>query len=117
MRNLAHGEIMRILKREYREVAASDKATPWEALLFTLLSARTRDTQTEIAFRKLMRKYPSVKSLAEAEVKDVEHVLQTIGMYRNKARFVVDLANRQLPHALHPVHYCRHVNPVTLPIK
>lgn len=94
MGNQAYGDIMRILKREYREVAASEKATPWESLLFTLLSARTRDVQTEIAFRKLMHRYPSVKSLAEARVKDVGRVLQTIGLYRNKARFVVDLAKR-----------------------
>lgn len=94
MRNPAYGDIMRVLKREYKEIAASDKANPWESLLFTLLSARTRDVQTEIAFRKLLRRYPSVKSLAEARVEDVERILQTIGMYRNKARSVIGLAQR-----------------------
>lgn len=85
---------MRILKRRYTDKAASDKATPWKSLVFTLLSARTRDDQTEIAFRRLLGRYPTVSALAGAKQADVERILRTIGMYRNKARFVVALAKR-----------------------
>ncbi len=83
---------MRELKRRYREPAASSKDTPWEVLLFTALSARTRDDQTEPAFRRLMARYPTITALAKAKAGDVAAVLKTIGLYRTKAKNVVALA-------------------------
>jgi len=94
MKKPDHASVMRVLKRRYREKAASDKATPWESLVFTLLSARTRDDQTEIAFRRLLDRYPTIDALSAAKQRDVEAVLRTIGMYRNKAKFVIALAKR-----------------------
>lgn len=85
-------DVIRVLKKRYKEPAASSKDTPWEVLLFTALSARTRDDQTEPAFRRLMARYPTVPALAKAKVADVEGVLMTIGLYRSKAKNVVALA-------------------------
>lgn len=85
-------EIMRVLRRRYPGKAASAKGTPWESLLFTALSARTRDDQTEIAFRRLMAAYPSIKALAAAAPEDVEQHLRTIGLYRTKSRQAVAMA-------------------------
>lgn len=85
---------MRELIRRYREPAASSKETPWSVLLFTLLSARTRDEQTEAVFRELLFQYPGPSELSRARVKDVEHILKHIGLYKTKARNVVALAKR-----------------------
>jgi endonuclease-3 len=83
---------IRELKRRYREPAASSKDTPWEVILFTALSARTRDDQTEPAFRRLLARYPTIPALAKAKVGDVGSILKTIGLYRTKAKNVVALA-------------------------
>jgi endonuclease-3 len=83
---------MRELKRRYKEPAASSKDTPWEVLLFTALSARTRDDQTEPAFLRLMARYPTIPALAKAKAGDVADILKTIGLYRTKAKNVVALA-------------------------
>jgi len=92
MRTRHFDQVMAALERRYAEPAASSKETPWEVLLFTALTARSRDEQVEPVFRRLMAKYPGPKSLAKARVKDVESVLRTVGLYRSKARNAVALA-------------------------
>lgn len=98
---------MRELKRRYTAPAASSKASPWECLVFTLLSARTRDEQTEVVFQELLRRWPTLSDLVQARVADVEKVLNRIGLYKNKARNVVASAKiigeqygGQVPHTL-----------------
>lgn len=86
------GTVFRILKRLYKEPSASDKNTPWKVLLFTLLSARTRDEQAEIAFRRLIKEFPNPKDIAVAGRKDIERLINTIGFYRNKAAHIKGLA-------------------------
>ena len=85
-------EIMRTLTRRYREPAEAAKDTPWKVLLFTALSARTRDTQTEPAFRRVITAYPTPAALSRARETDVAHLLNTIGLFRSKARNIVALA-------------------------
>ncbi|HTK04183.1 MAG TPA: endonuclease III [Candidatus Eisenbacteria bacterium] len=87
-----HDKVMAVLERRYAEPAASSKETPWEVLLFTALTARSRDEQVEPVFRRLMARYPGPAQLAKAKVKDVEAVLRTVGLYRSKARNAVALA-------------------------
>jgi endonuclease-3 len=86
-------EVMQTLVKVFPEPAASEKATPWECLLFTALTARSRDDQVEPVFRQLMRTYPTVPDLAKANVADVEKMISTIGLYRSKARAAVGMAN------------------------
>ena len=87
-----YSRIMSLLRGKYREPAASSRTTPWEVLLFTALSARTRDVQTEPAFLRVMAAYPTPETLGRAKDSDVAHLLRTIGLYRSKARNVVALA-------------------------
>lgn len=87
-----YDQVMRVLKRRYAEPAASEKATPWETVLFTALTARSRDDQVEPVFRRLMAKYPTPAALAKAPVADVANAIRTIGLYRSKARNAVAMA-------------------------
>jgi endonuclease III len=84
--------VFRSLKRQYPEKAASDKETPWESLLFTMLSARSKDERTEEVFQNVMRRYPGPQELALAKPSEVMPLIKTIGLYRNKARLAVELA-------------------------
>jgi endonuclease III len=84
--------VLAALKQRYRTPAASLKKNPFGVLLFTALSARTRDQQTEIAFQKLIKIYPTATALAKATPKQVEPYLKTIGMYRTKAKNMVGMA-------------------------
>ncbi len=84
--------VMRALKARYRAKAYSHKETPWRSLVFTVLSARSRDEQTEIAYRTLLTAYRSPQVLAEAAPREIEPYIKRIGLYRNKARNLVRLA-------------------------
>lgn len=88
----AFDQVMAALKRRYRATAASKKATPWETVLFTALTARSKDDQVEPVFARLMRRYPTPAALARARVADVGVLLKTIGLWRSKARNAVALA-------------------------
>lgn len=83
---------MRTLKNKYRAKAYSEKETPWRSLVFTLLSARTRDEQTEIVYQKLLEKYPTPLALAKVSPKDIEPHIKNIGLYRNKSKSLSALA-------------------------
>jgi endonuclease-3 len=92
MRTAHFDEVMRALKRRYVARAESAKDTPWESVLFTMLTARSRDEQVEPAFRALMRAYPTPAALSRATVGDVAEIIKTIGLYRGKAKNAVALA-------------------------
>lgn len=86
---------MQILRRRYRgQQAQSQKENPFRSLVFTMLSARTRDDQTEKVYQKLLEQYPTPQLLAKADVKDVRLLLKTIGLFEGKARNVVALSKR-----------------------
>lgn len=77
--------IMRSLVRIHRDRAESMRATPWECVVFTALTARSRDSQVEGPYQELMRRWPTPESLARAKVGDVARTIRTIGLYKSKA--------------------------------
>ncbi len=89
--------IMRDLRRRYlprgdlREgntaLAKITAATedPFQVLIGTILSQRTRDEMTEKATAQLFAKYPDAEALAAAETADVERRIRPVGFYHQKA--------------------------------
>ena len=84
--------VLGILKRRHPGPAASERATPWECLLFTMLTARSRDAQVEGPFQALMAAYPGPATLAGADVRAVERIISGIGLHAGKARNAVAMA-------------------------
>lgn len=62
---------------------------PWQTLIATILSARSRDETTEVVARKLFKKYPDCKSLAIANVRTIERLVKKSGFYKTKARRII----------------------------
>ncbi len=90
--------IMRDLRRRYlpkgdlREgntaLAKITAATedPFQVLVGTILSQRTRDEMTEKATDQLFAAYPDPQALAAADPADVERRIRPVGFYHQKAR-------------------------------
>ena len=57
---------------------------PFEVLVGTILSQRTRDEMTEKATAQLFAKYPGPRALAEAPADDVERLIRPVGFYHQK---------------------------------
>jgi endonuclease-3 len=73
------------LKKRFPEEVFSGTRDPFEVLIFTIISQRTRDEQTEVASEKLLSVYPTARDLANAPVKKIERLIKIAGFYRNKA--------------------------------
>ncbi|MFO0678887.1 MAG: endonuclease III [Polyangiaceae bacterium] len=66
----------------------------FELLVATVLSAQTTDVAVNKATPGLFARFPTAESLAAADPKDVEPLISTIGMFRQKSKNVVGLAKR-----------------------
>ncbi|MCS7118637.1 MAG: endonuclease III [Archaeoglobaceae archaeon] len=65
---------------------------PYQLLIATVLSARTRDEQTAKAVEKLFSKARTVEDLANLSLEDIEELIKNVGFYRVKARRIKKIA-------------------------
>ncbi|SFE07759.1 DNA-(apurinic or apyrimidinic site) lyase /endonuclease III [Peptostreptococcaceae bacterium pGA-8] len=85
--------ILDILDEEYPEAeCALDYQNVFQLLIAVVLSAQTTDVSVNKVTPKLFETYPCPEDLAEAESKAVEAILKTIGMYRTKAKNIINLS-------------------------
>lgn len=64
----------------------------FELLVAVVLSAQTTDIQVNKTTPDLFNKYPTPHDMANASYEDVEKYIKSIGLFRNKARFLVELS-------------------------
>ena len=64
---------------------ARKKQDPFKILISTILSARTRDTNTEEATKALFAKYNTPDLIANAEIEELEKLIYKAGFYKVKA--------------------------------
>lgn len=88
------GFVLGALKKQFPNPGAMEIGGAYQALVGVLLSARTRDEQVIKLLPGLFEAYPSVHELAVADVKDIESKINTIGMFRQKAKNLQKMAER-----------------------
>ncbi len=59
---------------------------PFQVLIGTILSQRTRDEQTDVATARLFARFPDASSIASATPRALEALIRPVGFYRTKAR-------------------------------
>lgn len=64
----------------------------FELLIAVILSAQTTDERVNIVTPNLFARYANVDDLANADVKDVEKIISSLGLYRSKAANLVAMA-------------------------
>jgi endonuclease-3 len=87
-------DILRTLRREIRKwkvpavgvIADSAVDRPFETLISTILSLRTKDAVTEQAARRLLSRAPTPQAITELPVTTIEKLIYPAGFYRTKAR-------------------------------
>jgi len=91
-----HGKLLRL---------AAEWRAPWQSLISTILSARTRDDKTIEVSNVLYRKYKNLRELSHANLKDVEGIIRGVNYYRTKAKHIIVCAkmivsqyNSKIPH-------------------
>lgn len=68
------------------------KLEPYQMLIATVLSSRTRDEQTSKAVERLFSVAKSLEELAEMKIEDIENLIRGVGFYRVKARRIKEIA-------------------------
>lgn len=75
---------------EYR--CSLDYNTPWELLVATMLSAQCTDERVNKVTKELFVKYPDAKSFADADLKELENDIHSVGFYHSKAVNIIETA-------------------------
>ena len=70
------------------KISEGQQNDPFQILIATLLSARTKDETTLAASTRLFKKAPTAPAVAALTVKQIEKLIYPVGFYRNKAGFV-----------------------------
>lgn len=65
----------------------------YELLIAVVLSAQATDKSVNLVTKNLFSSYPTLLSLANAKVEDIEKIIHSVGLSRTKSKNVVLLAN------------------------
>ena len=81
-----------LLKQAYPQADCSlQYEVPHELLIATRLAAQCTDVRVNIVCKDLFAKYRSISDFARAELADVEEMVKTCGLYKTKAKDIINL--------------------------
>ncbi|RUT03176.1 endonuclease III [Dulcicalothrix desertica PCC 7102] len=103
----AHEVLVR-LNRLYPDATCSlNYSTPVQLLVATILSAQCTDERVNKVTPALFARFPDAKSMAEADIAEIEELVRTTGFFRNKSkniqgacRMIVQDFNSQVPNRM-----------------
>ncbi len=86
--------ILKIMRKAVDRPPVVSSSKPFQVLIATVLSQRTKDANTGKAAKQLFAKYGGAKKLANAPLPEIERLVRPAGFYRIKAKRVIEIANR-----------------------
>ncbi|MBQ5332988.1 MAG: endonuclease III [Oscillospiraceae bacterium] len=88
-------QVVKGLEIIYPEAKCSLNYThPYELMIAGRLSAQCTDARVNIVTKELFRKYPTLKSFADAEIDEVAEIIRPCGLYKTKAKSIVEMAHQ-----------------------
>ncbi len=97
----------RLLKRFPDPEPELDWENAWELLVSTVLAAQCTDVRVNKVTPNLFSKWPGPDEMSKADVLDIEEVIRSTGLFRNKAKnlkaaaeLVMDEFNGELPRTM-----------------
>jgi endonuclease-3 len=87
-------KILKILAATYgtRPWNWHSRQTPFQVLIGTVLSQRTRDEKTDQAARALFSRYPSAETLASAPVAEIANLIRPANYHNTKASRIKEIS-------------------------
>jgi len=96
---------MRLLKQEMRRwrepvvgIVAKASCDPFQILIATILSLRTRDQTTAEASERLFRLATTPRAMSRLSARQIERAIYPVGFYRTKARQIREICRDLLDH-------------------
>jgi endonuclease-3 len=93
-------KVLHALDKEYgtEYICYLNHETPWQLLIAVILSAQCTDARVNLVTVDLFQKYKSPQDFAEAELKELEKDIHSLGFYHMKAKNIIsccqDLMNK-----------------------
>ena len=84
-------KIIKLLEKDYPINFHSEK-NPFNVLISTILSQRTRDENTLIASKKLFSRFDTAKKLVNADISEVKKLIKQSGFYNVKAKRIKEVS-------------------------
>ena len=75
------------------ECSLEHDGQPWKLLIMSRLSAQCTDARVNIVSKELFKKYPTLESVAKANLADLEEAVRPCGLYKTKAKSILECAN------------------------
>ena len=83
-------QLIKLLEIEYPDAkCALITENPLQLLISTQLSAQCKDERVNMVTSDLYKKYKTVSDFAKADIKDIENIIKSLGLYKNKAKNIV----------------------------
>ena len=76
-------------KKYPRPETALNFNNPFELLISTIMSAQTTDVQVNKVTENLFEKYSRPEDFAKLSQKELEEEIKTIGLYKNKSKYII----------------------------
>jgi endonuclease III len=97
-------KVLRILRREIRKwkvpavgiIAGQAVDRPFETLISTILSLRTKDAVTEQASRRILSAAPAPQAMIRLTVSQIEKLIYPVGFYHTKAKNIKETCRHLL---------------------
>ena len=70
----------------------------WKLLVMGRLSAQCTDARVNIVCKELFQKFPSVESVAEGDILDIEAIVRPCGLYHTKAQNIKEACKLLVEH-------------------
>ena len=81
-------------KSSKMRLAAESWKSPFQILISTALSARTRDETTIPVAEKLFKSYSSAKKLSKAKIVEIKKIIRPVNFYKNKSKNIIACAKK-----------------------
>ena len=95
--------IISILEKEYKKwnapvvsYVAQRGATPFEILVSTLLSLRTKDEVTSLATTRLTEQAATPEDMLQLTEKQIQRLIYPVGFYKTKAKRLIEICQKLL---------------------
>ncbi len=83
------------LKEKYPDAVCSlEYKEPLQLLIATRLAAQCTDARVNIVTPALFERFPTARDFAEADVSEVEEYIRSCGLYKTKARDIVEMCRQ-----------------------
>ncbi|MCO6542911.1 MAG: endonuclease III [Lactobacillus sp.] len=92
-------QAFQIILKEFPNAGPSLQAqSNFQYLIAVLLSAQTTDKSVNQVTPKLFQQFPTPQAMATATISEIEPLIKSIGLYHNKARYLVACAQNLCQH-------------------